>query len=283
MRPTGIAIALWAALAGCGGGEAPAPAAPEPAAPATPANPETPSLDLAALQASSEARATLVPSPIETQNALEAIGVDASLAKLVPTRTFDLTKAESDHIAIRTGVVLADTLLTLTSADKDTLIARLEQVRTGLAALKAGADLDGQLAQMIDGVRGDAITRGELLKQFDDLSGAVIPELEFEGNTRIVPLIQAGSWLSGANLVAKAVQAAGNPAGSDSLLKQPGVVSYFLTYVKAQGADKAPPQVTAHLQTSLETLQGLATKAEPLTPADIATVIQVTDDVVGLL
>lgn len=282
------ALATAALLAACDGGaeaphDAPAPTTNAPAAPAeAAANPDLPAVTAQDLANGSENR-TLVPSPIETQNALEAAGVDTKLATLVPERKFDLARSDPDYIAIRTGVILADTLLTVVSAETPALVSRLDQVRTGLSSLKAGADLDAQLMNMSDRLKGGSVTRGELLKQFDDLSGAVIPELEFEGSARLVPLIQAGSWLSGANLVAKAIQAKGDPAAADALLKQPAVVAYFLKYVQTEGADKAPAPVTAKLVESLTTLQALSQKTEPLTKDDVATVVRTTDEVLALL
>jgi hypothetical protein len=280
-------VAALALALGCSGGTAPSPPSAVPKstdapAPAAPANPDAPTLTAKDLQETAETR-TLVPSPIETQDALEAAGIDQELSKSVVKRKFDLSKSDPDYIALRTGVVLADTLLTVVGSDKETLSWRLDQLRTGMGSLKAGEDIDAQLGNMLDRVAADSVTRGELLKQFDDLSGAVIPELEFEGNTRMVPLIQAGSWLEGANLVAKAIQSSGKPDAANQLLKQPAVVDYFLKYVRTTGSDKAPPQVTTKLVESLTTLQGVAAKTEPLTSDDVATVAKVTDEVLALL
>lgn len=267
---------------GCPSAEEPAAsvAASAPEAPA--AAPELPPLDAGALAAGAD-NAALVPSPVETQNALEQAGVATQLSSLIPKHAFDLAKSDGDHAALRTGVLLADALLTVKTSEKADLIARLDGVRTGLEQLQAGDDVKRTLTDMTERIQADSVTRDELLKEFDELSGAVIPELEFNGNKRIVPLIQAGSWLEGANLVAKAVKAAGNPSAADVLLKQPAVVDYFIGYVKTEGSEKAPAAVTAKLEASLGTLKTLAGKAEPLGAADIDTVVTVTDEVLGLL
>src|SRR5690606_6319473 len=117
----------------------------------------------------------------------------------------------------------------------------------------------------------------------EQLSGAVIPELEFNGRDRIVPLIQAGSWLEGANLVARAVTEAGTPEAASGLLKQPAVVDYFIRYVRAEGQNKAPAGVTDTLESALESLGAIARKPEPLTAEDVALVIRTTDAVLALL
>ena len=97
-----------------------------------------------------------------------------------------------------------------------------------------------------------------------------------------MPLIQAGSWLEGANLVAKAVEAKGNPSAADSLLKQPSVVSYFIGYV-AEGQHEGTRRRDCKAPESLNTLKTLAEKQEALTADDIKTVIEVTSGVLALL
>jgi len=278
---TGIS-ALLMALVACGGStETPEPEPTAEAAP-EPATPDVPELSAEDLSKGAE-NVALVPSPVETQRALESAGIDTQLANLIPDHKFDMEKTDVDHAAIRTGVTLADALLTVKSAEKDVLLSRLGTIQKGMGQLGGGGDIDSMLRDMQERVKADAVTRDELLKEFDEMSGAVIPELEFNGNQRIVPLIQAGSWLEGANLVGKAVRDAKKPSAADTLLKQPAVVQYFADYVKNEGSERAPEQVTAKLDESLATLKTLADKAEALTEEDIGTVIQVTDDVLSLL
>ncbi|MCB9674256.1 MAG: hypothetical protein H6737_04015 [Alphaproteobacteria bacterium] len=273
-------IALMSLLAACSGGSTEKPK-PEPEVVVEPV-PETPEITPEDLKNSAENTA-LVPSPIETQRALEAAGIDTQLATLIPAHDFDLDNGDLEQAAVRSGVYLADMMLTVKSAEKDELIKRLEAVRKGMNQLKGGSDIDAILVDYQESLKTDAIGRDELLKEFDELSGAVIPELEFNGQERVVPLIEAGSWLEGANLMARAVKQKGKPDAADGLLKQPQVVDYFLKYVKEEGAEKAPVQVAEKLEESLNTLKGLAEKKEPLTEADIDSVIKVTSDVLALL
>lgn len=270
-------------LTGCGSSEE-APSAANDAAAEAPAEaaPEMPELSLADLTASAD-NAALVPSPVETQRALEQAGIETTLSSLIPEHTFDNANGDTDHAALRTGVILADALLTVKTAKADELITRLQTISEGMKQLGGGDDIQTMLTDMQDRIKADAVTRDELLREFDEMAGAVIPELEFNGQERVVPLIQAGSWLEGANLVAKAVEAKGNPSAADSLLKQPSVVTYFIGYVAEEGSTKAPAAVTAKLQESLNTLKTLAEKQEPLTADDIKTVIEVTSGVLALL
>lgn len=274
-------------LVACGGGEEEAPT-PDPveepeAAPKTPDDPGIEKEDLEDADT-----VGIVPSPTETAEALEKAGVATKLATLVPKHDFDMKKEDVDHAAIRTGVALADMLLTVKTAEKADLLKRLNMIQTGMGQLGGGKDIEATLRDMKERVKADAVERDELLQEFEELSGAVIPELKFNGNERVVPLIEAGSWLEAANLVAQAVKGAdtlkeGEESVADDLLKQPEVVGFFIKYVKTEGAEKAPPQVTKQLEASLTELKALAEKEEPLGAADIDQVVKVTQDVLSLL
>jgi hypothetical protein len=277
LRPGLFSLLLLAQA--CTGAEVVKPPEPEVVAPA---NPELPALDVAALQAGAEKDA-LVPSPVETQKALEAAGVATKLATLIPNHDFDFKNAGIDHAAVRTGVVLADLLLATKDGKKEDLVLRLGKIDEGMTQLGGGADITATLKDYQERIQADAVQRDDLLKEFDELSGVVIPELEFNGQDRVVPLIEAGSWLEGANLVARAIKAAPDRTAGEKLLKAPSVVEYFLKYVRSDNAAKAPEVVTKKLEESLGTLKALSEKSEPLTDADIDTVIRVTDEVLNLL
>lgn len=264
-------LALALALAGCNAPEA--EVAPEPAPAENPATPEVPD--------EVEDKA-LVPSPLEMQAALEASGIETKLATLIPERTFDTSVADPDRAAVRTGAVLADMLLTVKTSDKAALLAQIDAISTGMGQLDGGTDITATLADIKTRVEADAVTRDELLKEFETLSGAVIPELEFNGVSRIVPLIQAGSWLQGTNLVARALKGATEREAASQLLKAPSVVDYFTQYTKTEG-ENAPEVVTKKLAESLASLKKVAVKTEPLTDEDLDTVVSVTDSVLSLL
>lgn len=271
---------MLALLVACTGGEEPAPVEPVPAP--VPEHPDTPTLTAEDLGKTGE-NVTLVPSPVETQRALERAGIETQLSALIQDHKLDVRNENPDNAAVRTGVVIADMLLTVKTSSKEELLGQLASVQLGMEQLDGGADIQRTIDDIEDRVRGDSVTRDELLKELDELAGAIIPELEFNGQDRVVPLIQAGSWLEGANLLAKAVKGAGKPDAADGLLKQPAVVDYFLKWVKSEGQARAPEAVTEKLEASLVTLKGIAEKPTPLTAEDIDLVITTTDDVLALL
>ena len=71
----------------------------------------------------------------------------------------------------------------------------------GFEKLGAGSDIQATIDEMSTQINNDAINRDDLLKRIDELSGVMVPELEYEAGEWVVPLIQAGSWLEGAHLV----------------------------------------------------------------------------------
>lgn len=285
MRP--ICLLLAATLLGCGGDAPPAePTAPTGAQPhdapvdATPAVPPTP-LALADLAAQAE-NIALVPSPVEMQHAMEKVGIAGGLSKLVVERGLKFDAANKDVVAVRTGAVLADAMLTVKDAPSDVLVARMEKVKAGLAALGAGTDIPATIDELINNVKNESSSRDTMLKDLDDLHGALIPEIKYEAGERVVPLIQAGSWLEGSNLVATAIIAANKPEAANSLLRQPQVAAYFLKYVEVEWAGKAPDEVLTQLRVTLLKLQELASKPS-LTLDDVKEFKSQTDSVLAML
>jgi hypothetical protein len=195
----------------------------------------------------------LVPSPAEMQKSLSNAGLSSKLATMVPMdRDISMTVEDKNNLAIRTGVVLADLVLTVKSSTKEEKVARLNKLKDGLKVLGGGEDIQKTIKDLVNQVNNEAFSDDDLLKEMDELSGVMVPELEYEAGEWVVPLIQAGSWLEGANLVSSAIIKESKYDAASQLLKQPRVVEYFLQYVEREGTKKAPDQVVAKLTTVLK-------------------------------
>lgn len=275
---------LAAALVACSGDEKPPETTPEdPVVDVAPPaeNPVRPEISMEELKSKAENTA-LVPSPAEMQKALDAAGISAKLADKVPDRSLKMDVPNKDQVAVRTGVILADLLLTVKSADNAALGSHLSAIKQGMGELGAGDDIGLTIDDLDNRIQNDAVSRDDLVKELDELSGAIIPEIEYEAGDRAVPLIQAGSWLEGANLVSSALIEAGNYQSATTLLKQPAVVEYFQAYVKTEGQDKAPSEVIAQLETTLATLAE-ACSHETLSEEDVKSIQTSTSAVLDLL
>ena len=235
---------LMGALVACGGGDEATPETPA-AAPEAPVA-TTPPPSLSAQLQEMAIQDHLVPSPGEMQRALSKAGIETSLSALVPVRDLDMTVANKDQVAVRTGVILADMLLTVKTVEATVTAGRLGKIRTGLKELNAGSDLPAENNGALQGDR--------LLFELDELSAAVIPEIKYEADW-ILPLLQAGAWLEGANLVSRALKNEGNSEAAANLLVQPQVVNYFIRYVDAEAKEKVDSAVLIQLKKTLDSLK----------------------------
>ncbi len=290
-RPTGLAvgrtmgivvtIATLVISAACGTTPPAEPAAEEAPVEAAAVAPLGDQLDISLFRQGSSAM-TLVPSPRELQAALGAAGLETTLSTLVPARTWKPDAKDPDRVAVRTGVIIADLLLTVKTAKDEEMIGRLASIQDGMKTLDGGSDIDATIQDLMDRIKAGAVDRDALLSELDELSQVAVPELEFHGKKRIVPLIKAGSWLAGAHLVAEAAKKDDKPAASSGILKQPEVVSYFQGYTKAEEG-KVSSEVAQQLETSLAQLETVAKKEGPLAATDVDTVATATHAVMELL
>ncbi|MBM74638.1 MAG: hypothetical protein CMK59_04485 [Proteobacteria bacterium] len=264
------------------------PAAETPKAEAAPKNSAPKQLPKDVISAAKEI--ALVPSPAEMKKSLENAGIDQNISTFIPTKNEKITMNvdNKDQIAVRTGVVMADLVLTVAANEDKTkdLKAfkkkRLDLLQEGFKKLGAGSDVDQTIDELRSSIETDAINDQDLLMQLDELSGVMVPELEYEAGEWVVPLIQAGSWLEGSYLVASAIIAKNNYEKASDLLKQPKVADYFLKYVQREGRDKAPDNVVQQLETTLLKLKEIASK-DALNQADVEEVKKLTHAVINLL
>ena len=243
---------LMGALVACGGGDGPTSDAPEAAADAPVAITPPPSLSAQLQEMAIQDH--LVPSPGEMQRALSKAGIETSLSALVPVRDLDMTVANKDQVAVRTGVILADMLLTVKTVEATVTAGRLSKIKTGLQELNAGSDLPAEIDSLINRINNGALQGDRLLFELDELSAAVIPEIKYEADW-ILPLLQAGAWLEGANLVSKALKNEGKVEAATNLLVQPQVVNYFIRYVDAEAKEKVDSAVLVQLKKTLDSLK----------------------------
>merc|ERR1712072_927770 len=114
------------------------------------------------------------------------------------------------------------------TASKEDLTIRLVSLKAGFNGLGVKGGAPETIDEMISTLKDDNFNRESLLEEMDDLSQAMVAELEYEAGTWVAPLIQAGMWLEGANLISAALAAEGKIDKADPFIKQPGILKYFL-------------------------------------------------------
>jgi hypothetical protein len=168
-------------------------------------------------------------------------GITQALADLVPKELPAMPPAEQkDRVAFRTGVVFAYTLLGGRTSPKPQFLAELHTLRDGMAGIGTGQGLLNRMDKAIEQVENDTASRDDFLAELDGMITSAVPEEGWGPDDHTGPLLQAGAWLAGMNVVAQAVVRAGDAAAADKLLRHPEVAAFFLRYIKGEeGAAKA--------------------------------------------
>ena len=266
----------------CAEAPAPAPSAVTPAPVSAPAASAPVAVPSPALTETQVLR-VLAPSPLELKARLDGAGIASNLAPLVPASRFRTPPASADVSAIRAGIRTADALLAGGGEDKATFLARLREIRQGMAEIGAGEGLLSSFDDVITKVENDAASREDFIAELDAVTASMVPEQGWGPADTTGPLVQAGAWLAGTDLVAQAVVKAGSDTAADQLLRQPEVAEYFLQYARTQGADKAPGPVRDALVAALTKLRDIARLERPLTVADAQAVHDAASQLFGFL
>ena len=130
------------------------------------------------LNTGSSEEVALVPSPAEMQKSLSNAGLSSKLSDLVRSdRNISMDVSDKDNLAVRTGVVLADLVLTIESASKEQKTARFAKLKQGFKVLGGGSDIQNTIDELTKSINND--DDSDLLQEMDELSGVMVPELEY--------------------------------------------------------------------------------------------------------
>jgi hypothetical protein len=262
-----LILACW--ISACDGGEdAVQPPAAQPSNDA--------SLSPEVVKAASANPSGLIPSPLEIENAVRSTGVAPSLVGRVPADRGYRILAEThlDRVAIQTGVLLTDVILTARTASSADLSKRLGQVHLGLKAMGADENLLRTVKEFENGIAGEVITREALLEEMARITDLMVPEKKWGPSPQTGPLVQAGAWLAGVHMVAVTILESDRVDTADQLLKHPEVVGYFIGYVSMKS--DAPSTIMHVLHERLEDLQ-VRTAKETLSREDVESIVSTTD------
>ena len=129
-------------------------------------------------------------------------------------------KQGKDQLAVLTGVILADLVLTAEDAGTSSAqrIEMLKKIKESSIALDLGQDIPNQIDDLVNDVT-ETIAGKQLTMHFDMLNAVMVGELSNEGSEWVVPLLQAGSWLEGAHLVSGAYEGKTNFKAAEQILK----------------------------------------------------------------
>lgn len=254
MLPAAFLLTTLLACSGAPGDQVGTPAEPDPP-PAAPAPaPEPAKVDAAT------AEKAVTPSPLALQQQVVQAGVADGLGGLVPASRFSRETSNPDTVAIRTGIRIADAVLAGNSDSKEAFLARLAEIRAGLETMGMGQGRLSEIDDFIKEVRNDTASRQDFVAELDQVVSEMVPQEGWGPGDTTGPLLQAGAWLAGTNLVARAVVARGDDAAADALLKRPAVPAYFLAWARSEGAKKTNAPTLEQVEQTLVKLNEITGK-----------------------
>ena len=85
------------------------------------------------------------------------------------------------------------------------MIQKFSNIIEGMATMKVGIGLMDMIKEMHTQYANDAITKKELVEGLDNMPQCLYPKMAFQKDDPTGPLLQAGAWLQGVNLVSQAI------------------------------------------------------------------------------
>jgi hypothetical protein len=235
-----------------------------------------------AVDATKVEKTALSPSPMESRKAAEKEGITTNLGTLIPVRDLSKETKDPDQTALRTGVILADTVLQIKELSKERLLSNLKLVEQNLKQMGAGEGLVFSITELNRKVTNDALTRDELLFELDEIVAYSRPSEGFGKDDNTGPLLQAGSWLASINLIAKAMLKENNIPAANNLFRHEKVAEYFLSYVNVEGKDKIPSSIMTQLNKTLQEMIEISKKTD-ISKEDVERVAMQTSTLLELI
>ena len=212
-----------------------------------------------------------VPNPSEIQNALKALGVSTDVSSLVTEKNFDFRPMDGPQIALNTGVVTADLVLTVDQASNEEIASRVDLIRQGLTELGANQELLDTATQFGERVRAGRLEKDAIVAELDAFQSSFLDGVERYSSTDAAVGLQAGAWVEAVHIISTTL-ASQDAAGSGAhIFRQPFVVEYFLNYIRANAEKAGDGTLLEGVVPAMEELHTI-TQKEALTAEDVATI-----------
>ena len=225
----------------------------------------------------------VIPSPLKMREQLSKASINVKLGEYVSKRDLpDLSMEDKSRVAINTGVLLTDLVLTVETAEAAQLTDILKALKTGFATLQTGNDIQVTLDDLLSTVQGEDLNREALLSELDLLSSVIVPELKSETGAWAVPLIQAGAWLEGVNIISKVVQDEKKYSEGGALFHHPGIAPYFIRYLKQAGDEKFTASIVDQTVEALNKLDSFG-KKKTLSEDEVNEVQKITSELISFI
>ena len=270
-------IILSALLFACS--SAPAPEPPEPpAAPAT----DQPVPDKIDFETSVNTGRTamFVPAPTEFEAVLAKNAPGARLAAKLEGPPVTLTGLSKPLLALETGTRINNALVTAQDGDRAGLVKRVGYAKEGLLALSASAAVIAEVDSFVADLSSGALSDAELVPSLDVLAESIQDGLIEGQDTNTSILVQAGGWVQGAHLLARALEGREITDDAGALFHQASLVNHFIVFLQLSGPGRAgDPQIATVVEKMYE-LRELAGQ-EPVTAEHVSRIGTLTAEIMA--
>jgi hypothetical protein len=225
----------------------------------------------------------VIPSPVKMKTELKKAGLNISVGEMIEQKalpSFDIE--DKSRVAVLTGILLTDLVITVDKASPERIEKVLVKLKKGFEKLKTGNDIQSTIDDLITTVKTPDFDRSSFLDEVDMLSSVLVPELKSEAGTWAIPLIQAGAWLEGVQVISTSIKKEGAYEKGKKLFHHPGIAPYFIRYIDEAGKEKFSNNLNAQIKTALSKLDAYGKKAE-VSKEEIDEVAQIVSDLMGLL
>ena len=224
--------------------------------------------------------AMFVPAPTEFEAVLAANAPGLDLKSMVPSGTRPLAGLSRPLLALETGTRITAVLLTADREDRAGLVTRLKAAREGLVALDAGEAVLKQVDAFVADVESGSLQASELLPALDVLSERIHAELDEHADRTTATLVQAGGWVQGAHLLARALSRGKLSPDAAALFHQGSLVHHFEFFLKASDPARAGDPVVLGVIEKIGELRWLAGQ-ETLTAAQVKEIEVLTGEFIA--
>ena len=225
----------------------------------------------------------VIPSPVKLKKELKKAGLSISVGKMMETKDFPSFDIEDkSRVAVMTGILLTDLVITVDKATPEQIEAILLKLKEGFDKLQTGNDIQSTLDDLVTTVKSPDLDRNTFLEEVDMLSSVLVPELKSEAGTWAIPLIQAGAWLEGIQVISDSIKQDNAYDKGKKLFHHPGIAPYFIRYIEEAGKEKFSNNLNTQIKTALSKLDAYGKKQE-VSKEEIDEVSKIVSDLMDLL
>ncbi len=222
--------------------------------------------------------AMFVPAPTEFEAVLAANAPGAKLAAALHTGPVTLTGMSKPLLALETGTRINNALVTAQDGDRAGLEKRIGYAKEGLIALQAAPAVLAQVDSFVSDLQSGALSDSELVPALDVLAESIQDGLIEGRNNNTSTLVQAGGWVQGAHLLAKALEGREVTPDAGALFHQSSLVNHFIVFLQLSGPGRSGDPQVLKVIGQMEELREIAGQ-DPISGEQVARIAALTGEI----